>query len=333
MQSDTSRTSVTETSQSSLINAAHAYALLGWPVFPLAPREKIPLYRNPHPRGTPERGTCRGYRQCGRFGHGVLDATLDPDVIDHWWTRHPHAGIGMACGITRQWSTDGGRPLEDAMLREAPDVLDIDVKDGAPGVMSRERLRVAGYLSGCVAQVRTPSGGEHLYYEATTQGNGMIKKAGVDFRSAGGYVVLPPTEIWIPPASSTDPAASPADDVPGVVRAYRWLVVPRLATGSAIDWTAVKTFLQPPHLRAPREPGRPHSATGVDALCRWLAGEAEGGRNAALHWACCKALESDAGADLEALGDVGRQIGLTDHEVRKTIGSARNKVLLAVGDR
>lgn len=306
-----------------LRSAAHAYALLGWPVFPLTPRGKVPLYRNPHPAGSRARSTCRGYVDCGQFGHGVLDATLDPQVIDTWWTRNPGAGVAMACGVT----VDGAHALRERH-RYAPDVVDVDVKKGAPGAFSRERLRRTGLLAGCFAQVRTPTGGEHLYFEPTTQGNGTIPKAGVDFRSAGGYVVMPPTVVWVEPGLVTDERGQP---VAGHLAGYVWLVPPRLDGGGVADWAAISRLLKPPHLWPPRPLGAVSRDEGVGGLVRWLAGQGEGNRNAALHWACCKALESDATADLDALAAAGRSLGLVDAEVRKTVESARRKVLVAVG--
>lgn len=316
---ETYRSSQIRTVTEELRSAAHAYALLGWPVFPLTPRQKVPLYRNPHAPDSAERRTCRGWRDCGQFGHGVLDATTAAYIIDQWWDAHPAAGIGMACGLTTGF---------DGAPRHAPDVIDIDVKKGAPGAFSRERLRRTGLLVGCFAQVRTPTGGEHLYFEATTQGNGSIPKAGVDFRSAGGYVVMPPTQVWV------EPDAVVGDDgqsLPGHMAGYRWLVPPRLDGGGQADWSKIKRLLKPPHLWPPRELGTGRDAEGVDALVAWLNRQGEGNRNAALHWACCKALESDATADLDALAAAGVGIGLDAAEVRKTVESARRKILVAVG--
>jgi KaiC/GvpD/RAD55 family RecA-like ATPase len=64
----------------SLGAAASYYASLGWPVFPLAPGEKLPLFS----------------RKDG--GHGVKDATTDLEQITAWWTSHPTANIGIATG-------------------------------------------------------------------------------------------------------------------------------------------------------------------------------------------------------------------------------------------
>jgi hypothetical protein len=299
----TSRTPGIETS--GLAPAAHIYAEFGWPVFPLASRQKVPLLRNPHPVGSPERKTCRGYAECGQFGHGVLDATTDHDVIDRWWTRTPAAGIGMACG------------------RGAPDVVDVDVKKGVPGLESRERLRRAGLLSGCIAQVETPSGGEHLYFEGTTQGNGSIPKAGIDFRSLGGYVVIPPTPIWM---------AAEADE-PARIRAYQWLVPCRLDTGNVADWAAIRQLLTPPAMFPTREPGRVYRQHGVAGLERWVLRQGTGNRNNALYWACRKALEGGQGADaLEVLAAASRTCGLDEGGIRKSIRSAQLACGVPVGD-
>ena len=48
---------------------------LGYPVFSCAPGTKTPL-------------TKRGY----------LEATLDVDQIDRWWTQRPNANIGIPTG-------------------------------------------------------------------------------------------------------------------------------------------------------------------------------------------------------------------------------------------
>ena len=48
---------------------------------------------NPHPKGSPERRSCKG--ECGQYGHGVHDATTDLGVIAYWWgVRYPGANIG-----------------------------------------------------------------------------------------------------------------------------------------------------------------------------------------------------------------------------------------------
>src|SRR5687767_3311347 len=62
--------------------AALAYADRGLVVFPLAPRSKQPLI--------PARNG----------GHGLHDATADPEVIKRWFQDHPRANIGLTTGVS-----------------------------------------------------------------------------------------------------------------------------------------------------------------------------------------------------------------------------------------
>jgi len=58
-----------------MLDAALAYAGMGWQVFPCRPKAKAPL--------TP---------------HGCKDATTDPETIRAWFVRWPDANIALACG-------------------------------------------------------------------------------------------------------------------------------------------------------------------------------------------------------------------------------------------
>lgn len=58
---------------SALLTAALEYAAEGWHVFPLRPRDKIPL-----------------------GGHAHKDATIDPTTIRAWWSVCPDANIGIS---------------------------------------------------------------------------------------------------------------------------------------------------------------------------------------------------------------------------------------------
>jgi hypothetical protein len=303
-----------------LLDHALGYAALGWPVFPLSPRQKIPLYANPHPKGSRERSTCRGWIQCGRHGHGVLDATTDPEVIAAWWARTSSANIGMACGQTTGHRVDpAARVGHSVGAREAPDVVDVDVKGEAKGLESCRKLRGLGLLDGSWAQVRTPTGGWHLYFDGTAQGNGSLRGAGVDFRSAGGYVVMPPSPVVLDGAAlGVEPANA------GHLREYQWVEWPDLAKTGHVDWPAVRRALG----FDPDRGERPANASGgdVSALVDWLAGQGEGNRNSALHWAVLRALEAGApDVDIAALGRAGVRLGLDVAEVDKTVRSARNR--------
>jgi hypothetical protein len=55
---------------------AQAYARLGWHVLPIEPGTKRPLGAS--------------------VPRGMLDATTDAETIARWWSRDPHAGVGIA---------------------------------------------------------------------------------------------------------------------------------------------------------------------------------------------------------------------------------------------
>lgn len=261
---------------------------LGWPVFPLMPNGKKPLYRNPHPKDSPQRRTCRGYAQCGQFGHGVLDATTDPDLIRQLWERTPQANIGLATG----WP--------------GPDVVDIDVKDGAPGEHNRLRLTTeTNLLAGATALVRTPTGGLHLYYpaiEQRPQPNGAMAKFGIDFRGTGGYVVAPPSRI----GDSSYRFESVRDE------------------SNPVIFDNIRQYLDPPK---PRPAVLLGAKQDGQALLAWYSTQGDGthNRNNALFWAACQAIQSDNEQILHQLTDIAVSHGLPYREVEATIASARRR--------
>jgi len=59
------------------LELALSYAARGWHVFPCVPRTKEPLTK-----------------------HGWQDATTDTQQITAWWTAHPDANLGIACGAS-----------------------------------------------------------------------------------------------------------------------------------------------------------------------------------------------------------------------------------------
>jgi hypothetical protein len=141
-------------------------------VFPL--RGKTPAIRNPHPKTSPERATCKG--ECGLEGHGVLDATTDVDTIIDWWSaRYRSANIG-------------GR------LPETLFALDVDPRDNGDKRLA-ELIEAHGPLPDTLTTL-TGSGGFHYFYRRPP---GKLKssvfgpKTGLDIKDHRGYVVLPPS--------------------------------------------------------------------------------------------------------------------------------------------
>jgi hypothetical protein len=236
------------------------YASRGWPVFPCHPGQKIPATR-----------------------HGYRDATTDQERITAWFSRGPASNLAIATG------TPG------------PDVLDVDQHGQAGnGFAALERLRRAGLLDGASACVRTPRGGLHIYFAGSSQRNGHLVGQHVDFRSAGGYILAPPSRV---------------DGRP-----YR--LVKTLDGQGGLDWSVVTGLLQP-RRQLDRAGARRALDSDVDRLARWVARQGEGNRNAALFWAASRALEADHAADLSSLAAAARHVGLAESEIARTLDSAR----------
>lgn len=154
--------------QTPLVEWALAWAARGWPVFPLRAKDKEPIIPNAHRGMLPDGTRCRG--GCGRYGHGVHDATTDPEVIRQWWEMYPDANIG---------GSTAGRI-----------VLDIDVQHGGTEPISAPRTSVhwSGRGNGNRHLVYTADEGAMVRPRNNALGPGVDVKAG-----AGAYVVLPPS--------------------------------------------------------------------------------------------------------------------------------------------
>jgi hypothetical protein len=248
------------TGNDATLRRALAFAERGWPVFPCQPGQKIPATR-----------------------HGFLDATTDPEQITCWFTRHPDRNLAIATGVP------------------GPDVLDVDQHGKAGnGFAAFNRLTRAGLLDGASAYVRTPSGGLHAYFTGTGQRNGHLPAHHIDFRSTGGYVLTPPSQV---------------DGKP-------YQLIKSLDGDSRLDWAAATRLLQPPEQQ--RRPQIRHDPDGdLGQLARWVARQEQGNRNAGLFWAANRALDADHAADLSPLAVAARQAGLEEREVQRTLDSAR----------
>jgi Bifunctional DNA primase/polymerase, N-terminal len=243
------------------LRQALAFATSGWPVLPCLPGQKIPA-------------TAHGYR----------DATTDKDQITEWFSRHPDWNLAIATGAP------------------GPDVLDVDQHGPAGnGYPAFRRLKEAGLLDGAAIYVRTPSGGLHAYFTGSHQRNGHLPGHHLDFRSAGGYVLTPPSQI----------------------NGHPYQLISQPGGHTCLDWPAVAQLLHPePHHQQPRQPQT--AGHDLNGLARWVAAQPEGNRNAGLFWAANRALETDPVADLSELADAARQAGLQDAEITRTLNSARH---------
>ncbi len=232
----------------------------GWPVFPCLPGQKIPATQ-----------------------HGYQDATTDEQQITEWFGR----------GFTWNLAIATGAP--------GPDVLDVDQHGpGGNGYAAFAKLERAGLVDGAAAYVRTPAGGMHAYFTGTHQHNGRLPAHHLDFRSHGGYILAPPSQV---------------DGKP-----YR--LIKKLGGHGGLDWAAVTALLEPQRHQQPPAPGHAPDRT-LSQLARWVASQPEGNRNAGLYWAANRALDADSAGDLSPLAAAARQAGLDEPEITRTLDSAR----------
>jgi hypothetical protein len=218
----------------------------------------------------------------------VSDASTEAEVVRAWWARWPQANVAIATG---------GRGV---------DVLDVDVRGTKSGWAALNRLRRAGLLEEGMPRVRTPSGGIHLHFVGTDQRNGSLPKEHLDFRSSGGYVLVPPSRVV-------------TDTYAGV---YRW--ERRAVPTARLDWQAVREFLRPtPAMAPPRT--TPNDRWDVTALARTVERTQPGNRNNKLFWAFCEGLRS--GYDLRPVAAAGLRCGQSVREVQATWRQAVARVV------
>src|SRR5262245_48846060 len=136
-----------------LRRAALALAARGMQTFPCIPRGKTPA-----------------------TSHGLLDATVDPAVIERWWAANHEYNVAIATG--------------------APSgvfIVDVD-GDGAEAALRALEI-VNGTLPASVEVITNQ--GRHIYFKMppdTQIRNSASKIApGVDVRATGGYVLAPPS--------------------------------------------------------------------------------------------------------------------------------------------
>ncbi|MDT0609800.1 bifunctional DNA primase/polymerase [Streptomyces lancefieldiae] len=274
--------------QATTLALAHALSAAerGLAVIPLA-RTKLPALRSPH-RDDPSPAPCHG--ECGRFGHGVHDASTDPARLREMFAAAPWAtGYGIACGLPPHHLIG----------------VDLDTKSETDSSAAlRELGRRHLFTIPPTVVVLTPGGGRHLWLsgppDAVVPNSAGRLAPGIDIRGAGGYLVGP--------GSLTRHGAYTT--APGTSHLAPALCPPAL----------LRLLLPPPRAH------RPVPAT-TDAhgrgLVQFVLAAHEGQRNTRLFWAACRAYEGGIGAALvDPLVDAALTTGLTEREARATIASA-----------
>lgn len=105
--------------------------------------------------------------------HGFLDASTDPAQIDAWWSKDDF-NVALSPGEA-DWT-----------------VLDVDPDKG--GEDSLNALTLCHGELPLTFVVSTPSGGAHYYFQGATPRSSAGRLGdGLDTRSKGGYVLVPPS--------------------------------------------------------------------------------------------------------------------------------------------
>ncbi|MFI7137579.1 bifunctional DNA primase/polymerase [Streptomyces massasporeus] len=274
--------------QATTLALAHALSAAerGLAVIPLS-RSKLPALRSPH-RDDPAPSPCHG--ACGRLGHGVYDASSDPDRIRELFAAAPWAtGYGIACGLPPHHLIG----------------LDLDVKTGTDSSAALRELALRHLFTiPPTVVVVTPSGGRHLWLsgppEVVVPNSAGRLAPGIDIRGAGGYLVGP--------GSRTGQGVYAA--APGTAH-----LAPAPCPRSLL-----RLLLPPPRAHHP-------VATAADGhgqgLVQFVLAAHEGQRNTRLFWAACRAYEDGIGPALVTpLVDAALHTGLSEREARTTIASA-----------
>ncbi|MGH3158340.1 MAG: bifunctional DNA primase/polymerase, partial [Streptosporangiaceae bacterium] len=202
--------------------------------------------------------------------------------------------------ISQWWGKHPDSNVGIATGTPGPDVLDIDNHgERGTGMPGYAKLKAAGLTEGYSAMIRTPHNGIHLYYRGSQQRNGKLRDQHIDYRGQGGYVAAPPS----------------------TVDGHAYEVFTHHDSTKQFDWNAAKTLLMPD----PARPARPVTPPGgsLDHLVGYVSGLPEGNRNDGLFWAGCRAAEAGDEQVMGALADAAAHTGLNDHEIARTLESAR----------
>jgi hypothetical protein len=278
-----------------LLDAALGYAARGIPVYPVH-------WPRPGRGGARLACSCPRGPSCDRpakhplVRHGVNDATTSPAQLERWWSRWPHANVGLATGIIF-------------------DALDVD---GPAGLAALRQLACTVGLRLPGPLVATGGGGWHYWFARTGLGNRPPRGlAHVDWRGRGGAVLGPPsrhvsggTYRWLRGLDQT-----PLAEVPAALRAL-------------LDPDPPATT-QPTRTAGPAAAGHPYGRRVLAAELAALGRATPGHRNHTLNQTAFKTYRYVAGGLLNdddvtaAFTTAALAIGLDPAEVARTLASAR----------
>lgn len=216
--------------------------------------------------------------------HGKDSFTADVPTVQHWWAHTPGANIGL-------------RPPAGYV------VVDVDVKDGAPGAQTWAELTAGRSVPDTLTMI-TGTGGWHLWFRlpfnATLRGQLAHTSSGVDLKTRRGYVVVAP---------SVHPDG-------GMYRLHTWMEleeIPELPV-----WLHRHAYKPVEVTPAPHHPST--AGGNGSGLIEAVASAQAGNRNNTLIWAACRNAEEALGLE-EELVQAATRAGLSEAEARRTVAS------------
>jgi hypothetical protein len=291
-----------------MLKAALQAQARGFHVFPVAAGAKVP------------------HHLAGSWGQ---TATNDINQIIRFWTTvDPTANIGIACKPSQLLVVDLDQAKEDWNLRKTeweylhagygPRVSGENAWDEMAYKLDNEEEDWSATY-----QVRTGSGGLHLYYRWPAHwpkpSQASPIKGVVDVRNAGGtsggYVLAEGsiTRDEVQKDGSVKPGGLYAEQETG------------FSIASPPNWIRRLVAEKPQQPKVQRPRGLQQSGLfSWDGLVNSVRNAGEGNRNNSLLWAA-RAMYSDGAPESEAqavLGAAAREAGLGDFEIERTIQSA-----------
>jgi hypothetical protein len=243
----------------------------GWRVFPLAPFAKIPAV--PKNAG----------------GRGCLDATDDDEQLAAWDKAYPRANVGLACGDV-----------------SGVIVVDFDPRNGSENTVKMFASRKQQFPA--TVEVRTWSGGTHLYYRWEPEIKNSKSKLGpgIDIKTTGGYVVAPPSKVR-------------QDGKEGV---YRWVQSPLGPELPRLPRWAVEALKPRPEKLVIHQ--KTNHTGDLAPILKYIEGAPEGQRNNILYWGACRAAEEGVldSNMRSAMVVAAVNTGLPRLDAEKTVASA-----------
>jgi Bifunctional DNA primase/polymerase, N-terminal len=174
------------TPTSSLADAALSYAAMGWSVFPLVPRTKIPF----------------------KGSHGYKDATTDIAVVEQWWREHPDANIGLATSNLTVLDVDprhgGHLSLADLETQHGPLPYTVESQTGSGGrhlFFLRPDVSIRAGTNALAPGLDIKSGGPHVVLPPSIHPNGQAYEW--ELSSVPGEVDVAPMPEWMVEALTT----------------------------------------------------------------------------------------------------------------------------------